>query len=203
MQHRNLDSQGAFGHAALHSEPRRKVFRQLRIQIRVTLPGSIWEFSLLCFVLWRPVIEGSIEADRSRICCNVLVQMPPKHLRRSHTKSKKGCSQCKVRRIKVRYDIRRSMCDFLIRQHSVTKLVPSATIASDARSHVILNCRQKNDKLPYRRGAPQKQIVNPTHLPSHFGRIANQMDRRISILSMHLILCRSRSRQLLMSMTCS
>lgn len=26
--------------------------------------------------------------------------MPPKHQRRSHTKSKKGCSQCKVRRIK-------------------------------------------------------------------------------------------------------
>jgi hypothetical protein len=27
--------------------------------------------------------------------------MPPKHQRRSHTKSKRGCSQCKVRRIKV------------------------------------------------------------------------------------------------------
>ena len=142
-----------------------QIFRQPLSKIRVTW---LWMLLIMNFFLrqsrantWWPRYEN---VSRRGVCFLAASQMPPKHLRRSHTKSKKGCSQCKVRRIKVSYDIRTKHVPFLIRQPSATKQAQNAIIVNDARSHVILSCRKKNDELLLLREVHQHRIVIPIHL---------------------------------------
>jgi hypothetical protein len=92
--------------------------------------------------------------------------MPPKHQRRSHTKSKRGCSQCKVRRIKcdevhpkcygcTRREIQ---CDFELKADSTS---PPRQLESPQDSHSNLRRASTNGSST----SPKKQHLSPFEVP--------------------------------------
>ena len=75
--------------------------------------------------------------------------MPPKNQRRSHTKSKNGCSQCKVRRIKVGYYERFSISlRHAYMSHSATKHIRNVRIVNVARLSATFPCLPMPANLP-------------------------------------------------------
>lgn len=97
--------------------------------------------------------------------------MPPKHQRRSHTKSKKGCSQCKIRRIKCNEigpkcnncERRQIECDFEL---SPEKRPAASSNIGTARSASNSDRASHTPPVPAPNGNPSTSEFNPFTLPN-------------------------------------